>query len=154
MFNRVVCKALLTVAALAAAPAAFGAKYFSAHFCQPYRNGGEPAIQSYYQNQGSILAVAESAHVCPLSGANLNGTLHVRVYYASPSVYAQPPITCRLWKISASNQTFVGSSVQGLVNQQANVVDVYSNAGPAGTIGANVECILKPQVKILGYYLY
>ncbi len=154
MLHRIVCKAFLTVAALAAAPVAFGAEYFSAHFCQPYRNGGEPQVQSYYQNQGSILAVAESAHVCPLSGSNLSGTLHVRVYYASPGVSAQPPITCRLWKISASNQTLVGSSVQGLVNQQANFVDVYSNAGPDGTIGAKVECILKPQVKILGYYLY
>jgi hypothetical protein len=146
-------RSIATFLALSA-PSAFGSQYFSAHFCQPYRNGGEPQVQSYYQSQGSVLAVVESALVCPVQAVELIGVQHVRLYYSTLGVTAQPAISCRLWKISAKNETLVGPTVQGFAGQDGNYVDVFSQEGPLGTVGANVECILKPQAKILGYYLF
>ena len=151
------CMTFLVSAAFAtifAGAPAQAAQFFSAHLCQPYRNGATPAIDSYYQNQGSILAAANTTFSCPLSGANLNGNLTVRVYVAASNVAGANVIQCRLWKISASNLTMPGTMKSFNGPSETAALDVVSHPGPANTIGANVECIMKAGTKILGYYLY
>lgn len=147
--------ALLTLAALCLPRTGFSGTYFSAHFCQPYKNGATPAIESYYQNQGSVLAAAADAPLhCPISFTTLNPIARVRVYYATQGVSAAQPIWCRLWKISSANETAPGAPRTGLPNQSASAFDVSSLDTPANVVGANLECRLKPGAKILGYYLY
>lgn len=146
-------KRFVSLVVLGLVTTAKASQFFSAHFCQPYKNGGTPAIESYYQNQGSVLAAAETTLTCPLHAATFHSELVVRVFYSSFGIEAKPPIACRVWKISQSNQTLVGLEKHGVAGVAAGYLDVYSNLGPSTPIGANVECRLKPGAKILGYYL-
>lgn len=129
--------------------------YFSSHFCQPYKNGATPAIESYYQNQGSVLAAAADTPLsCPISFTNLSPVVRVRLYYATQGVAANQPIWCRVWKISSGNSTIPGAAVYGSPNQSSAALELASLDTPSNVIGVNVECRLKQGAKILGYYLY
>ena len=133
---------------------AYGGQAYSSHFCQPYKNGGTPAVGSYYQNQGSVYAASEVTLSCPISHQNINSRLQVRLTYSTKYATSSRPITCRIFKINVNNMSEAGQLRVGALNQQGAVMDLLSGASLSNAVGANIECRLKAGAKILGYYVY
>lgn len=144
---------LATFFAMFSAPA-FAGTYMSAHSCQPYQHGGTMATQLYYQNQGSILAVAETDFMCPVPVTSPANQQHVKVYYQSQGAASLPAVSCTFWRITANNLSFVSPKVVSQANLNAGAFDIYSTNGSVDTIGYNLQCHMKAGSKILGYFVY
>ncbi len=132
----------------------YAGQFMSAHFCQPYQQGGNSSVEIYYQNQGSILAAKDTTVMCPIQVSSGNAQQHIKLYYQSANVVGSPAVSCTFWKITSGNLSQVSPSVTSAPNLNAGSFDIYSPNGSADTIGFNLQCNLKTGAKILSYFVF